>query len=51
MKNLKVEEKENKRPREVYRKKNKRNKVHSLKDEQQDGSKDIMADFDNLFLE
>ena len=46
-----VEEKENEKPREVYRKKNKRNKVHSLKDEQKEGPKDIMTDFDNLFLE
>ena len=53
-KELKVEEKENEKPREVYRKKNKRNKVQSSKADQQEKSKDnkdIMTDFDNLFLE
>ena len=50
-KELKVEEKENEKRREVYRKKNKRNKVLSSKADQQEKSKDIMTDFDNLFLE
>ena len=47
----KIEEIENEKPREVYRKKNKRNKDKISKDEQLERSKDIMTDFDNLFIE
>ena len=44
----KNEEKENEKPREVYRKKNKRNKEKISKEER---PKDIMTDFGNLFIE
>ena len=51
VKDPKIEEKENEKPREVYRKKNKRNKDKISKDEQLERSKDIITDFDNLFIE
>ena len=44
----KIEEKENEKPREVYRKKNKRNKYKISKEAR---PKDIMTDFGNLFIE